>query len=169
VTDFAWNDETIAALGRHWRDGCSAAICAVKLGDQFGTYPTRSAVIGKVHRTKLNQQYPRSTQIVRRRQHPRPPRLERVRVRIKPPASVKKPAVRRRAVVVAPPPIPEPTPVRVALVDLQTKHCRWPLGDPLARDFAFCGCDRPMVMILGKPEFDPTTHYCEFHEERARA
>jgi len=173
MTDFAWSDASVARLEDHWREGCSAAICAGKLGEEFGQacgYLSRSAVIGKVHRLKLNIRYPRErpTQSVRVRAARRA-RLSRAIPALalpRSPARAMKPV--RRAVVALPPPIPEPVSLRVALLDLEPRHCRWPLGDPLTPGFAFCGCDRPKVTILDKPEFDPTTRYCEFHEDRAR-
>ena len=34
---------------------------------------------------------------------------------------------------------PEPTRPTVSLHDLQSHHCRWPIGDPASPDFGFCG------------------------------
>jgi GcrA cell cycle regulator len=43
-----------------------------------------------------------------------------------------------------------------SLLDLQQWHCRWPIGDPTSKDFAFCG-RRP---IAGLP-------YCPAHAQMA--
>lgn len=45
----------------------------------------------------------------------------------------------------APKPLPvsrtpdAPAPLMVRPVDLESHHCRWPIGDPMAEDFGFCG------------------------------
>jgi hypothetical protein len=45
---------------------------------------------------------------------------------------------------------------RRALVDLDGKTCRWPVGDPSSPHFFFCGA----VPLAGKP-------YCDRHAARA--
>jgi GcrA cell cycle regulator len=45
---------------------------------------------------------------------------------------------------------------RIALGDLDSVHCRWPLGDPKQDGFGFCG--RPA--LRGKP-------YCDHHTARS--
>lgn len=44
----------------------------------------------------------------------------------------------------------------VTLVDLTSRHCKWPIGDPATEDFYFCG----QPPILGRP-------YCEAHCRKA--
>jgi hypothetical protein len=34
---------------------------------------------------------------------------------------------------------PEPTRPTISLHNLQSHHCRWPIGDPGSPDFGFCG------------------------------
>lgn len=120
-----WTDDAVETLTRLWRQGdLSAAIIARRLG------VTRNAVLGKIHRLGLSQ--PR---------RPRPPAIA-------PPPRPAKPrrvASARRAPASAPAPTSpqlsaETGPGLVArLEDLPRRACHWPLGDPLAADFAFCG------------------------------
>ena len=49
-----------------------------------------------------------------------------------------------------------PVEQRLTLLQLSEQTCKWPIGDPLAADFYFCG----QHSLEGKP-------YCEFHARRA--
>ena len=53
--------------------------------------------------------------------------------------------------------LPNPKPAPVRLVALAAKDCRWPIGDPKSKDFAFCGRDAK-----------PGSPYCSEHEAKAR-
>lgn len=122
-----WTDDAVETLTRLWRAGdLSAAMIARRLG------VTRNAVLGKIHRLGLSAT--RAT-----RSTPRaPPRA--------PPARPRRP---RR--VSLPPPTPAPQPAALMalaqsgpglvarLEDLPRGACHWPLGDPQAADFLFCG------------------------------
>lgn len=166
MTDFAWNSESCAMLELLWRDGASATECAVELACKLDADVSRNAVIGKVHRLKLNVKYPRARVATTGRvRNPRVRAVTVVRVRTaRGRVEVRKPVfVERRAPPTAPPPR------LIPLADLRPCHCRWPLGDPRRIDFAFCGCDRPTVELLGKTEPDPRTFYCDFHTHLARA
>lgn len=120
-----WTDDAVETLTRMWRQGdLSAAMIARRLG------VTRNAVLGKVHRLGLSQ--------------PRRPRP----AAIAPPSRPAKPrpvVSARRASASAPVRMPpqsgaEIRPGLVArLEDLPIRACHWPLGDPQAADFAFCG------------------------------
>lgn len=57
-----------------------------------------------------------------------------------------------------PEPTVAPTPKMIALVDLSSSDCRWPVGDPLQSDFGFCGHGK----LLG-------SSYCPHHAQRAAA
>jgi GcrA cell cycle regulator len=50
-----------------------------------------------------------------------------------------------------------PKPLRVALMDLSSTTCRWPIGDVGAADFCYCG-HAP----------SPGSSYCEFHRRTAK-
>ncbi len=56
------------------------------------------------------------------------------------------PIVRPREVV------PPPEALMISLMELTPLTCRWPIGDPGARGFGFCGC-RPFQLLP----------YCEHH------
>jgi GcrA cell cycle regulator len=150
MTGAAWTDERVETLKLLWRDGMPASEIAGELGGI-----TRNAVIGKVHRLGINKAHPRA----RPAQRPRTRALVRtggrrvvVRTRV------------ARVVVESPAPLTAPPPLRIALADLEPKHCRWPLGDPRASSFAFCGCDRPR-RAARQADHDPRTFYCAFHTD----
>lgn len=121
-----WNDERIATLTQLWKDGYSAAQVALQLGCGV----SRSAVIGKVHRLGIAGRETPS----RPRGGSRPAVAKRI-------AS---PGGRRRA---SGQPVYRPsaphTPFEVAptatLTSLSEHGCRWPIGDPGAAGFGFCG------------------------------
>ena len=50
----------------------------------------------------------------------------------------------------------EPQSKRLALTELEAKHCRWPSSEAHPRDVRYCGLDR----VMGKP-------YCEHHLMRS--
>lgn len=120
-----WTDAAVETLTRLWRQGdLSAAMIARRLG------VTRNAVLGKIHRLGLSQPL-----------QPRPPAIAR------PPRPAKpRPVASARR---APPSEPARTSARpgaetepglvARLEDLPTRACHWPLGDPQAAGFAFCG------------------------------
>lgn len=120
-----WTHDAVETLVRLWGTGdLSAAMIARRLG------VTRNAVLGKVHRLGLSKpRRPRPSAIA---PTPRPAKPRRVASATRAPAS---PPVR-----VSPQPTAEIGRGLVArLEDLPTRACHWPLGDPQAADFAFCG------------------------------
>lgn len=164
-TKLSWTDERVELLKKLWGEGLSASQIAGRLG--MGV--TRNAVIGKVHRLNLSgrAQQPRTAA-------PRAPRKQREPslaghgngTPSLPTAgsAALKPLLRAEA---APRPValPEPTPVRlvdlskggrITILHLSDKTCKWPIGDPGAEDFCFCGHD-PRA---GSP-------YCEYHARLA--
>lgn len=168
MTDFPWTAEAVAQLELLWRNGASASVCACELTRQFDCSVTRNAVIGKAARLGLNKKYPHA-RVPARRTVRRMPRVRPAMINVRSIRAAFRPARSMPApkpVVVA---IGEPTPLRLVLAQLRRSSCRWPLGDPRASCFAFCGCERPTVTLLGKPEPDPSTFYCSFHTELARA
>ncbi|MDB5264817.1 MAG: GcrA cell cycle regulator [Parcubacteria group bacterium] len=125
-----WDDERVALLKKLWLDGLSASQVAKKLG---GT--SRNAVIGKVHRLGLSGRETAS----------KPRRVQA--------APAPRPA--RRLVAVASPPLPKKAVVHEApdsfrslycespgsatVLTLGAHMCKWPIGDPCADSFTFCG------------------------------
>lgn len=120
-----WTDDAVETLTRLWGQGdLSAAMIARRLG------VTRNAVLGKIHRLGLSQPL-----------QPRPPAIARPPRPAKPrPVASARRAPRPAPVRTLPMPSAEVGPGLVArLEDLPTRACHWPLGDPQAADFAFCG------------------------------
>jgi len=141
----SWTDERVELLRKLWQDGLSASQIAAELGSV-----TRNAVIGKVHRLGLSGRAKTTTAPA-----------QRPRKATKP--VVKAPVVFHHAsrggaalaTVIMPVALEEqelhvmpaaanvviPMTRRVSIMELREGVCRWPLGDPLAADFAFCGND----------------------------
>jgi GcrA cell cycle regulator len=145
-----WTEERTERLKTLLAEGHSASAMAVILG-----HPSRSAVIGKVHRLGLSFAHSspkrkRTKARVIRRAAPQP-------LKISPP---------RRALEMAPEPMPfviveevvVPEKERVGVEGLGPHQCKWPIGDPQSPDFHFCHHKR----IGG-------ISYCETHAKRAFA
>jgi GcrA cell cycle regulator len=151
----SWSDERVELLKKLWQDGLSASQIAAELGSV-----TRNAVIGKVHRLGLSGRAKTNAAPVQRQRK-----------------AVAKPVVKtmvfhhaRGGAALAPVLMTTPAeeeqiaaqPVgqtvvvpmtrRVSIMELREGVCRWPLGDPLSADFAFCGND----CTIG-------TTYCTYH------
>ena len=133
-----WTDERVELLKKLWNDGLSASQIAVELGGI-----TRNAVIGNVHRLGLSGRAKSPASSVPRQ---RKPRASVALLR------VARPALRGNAAVARAPdfevaydPEPEisaevvPIGQRCTLLELTEARCRWPIGDPGAHDFFFCG------------------------------
>jgi GcrA cell cycle regulator len=126
MTDAHWSDARVTTLKSLWLDGLSASQIAGQLGGV-----TRNAVIGKVHRLGLSG-----------RAEPlaptRPARITTPRVRVR---AGPLPAPKSRSTPL--PHLVEPAPEGPGLVTsmaaLGTHVCKWPIGDPKADDFTFCG------------------------------
>jgi GcrA cell cycle regulator len=171
-----WTDERVEMLKKLWMEGLSASQIAGELGEGV----TRNAVIGKVHRLKLSARAkptnsaPRARPVVR--PAPRRPAgpVSGVSSGINAAAAKPRPMVSRPQVVgatalaqspelgaelyVAPVAaeifIPEDK--RLSLLQLTESTCKWPIGDPLGKDFYFCG----QHSLASGP-------YCDFHSRRA--
>jgi GcrA cell cycle regulator len=122
-----WTQERIAALKTMWQDGLSASEVARKLGGV-----SRGAVIGKVHRLG----------IAGRDLPSRPGNVGgRPSGRLRASAGgVPRPSAAPRPPRPAPAPriVFEATPT-ASLITLTEHGCRWPIGDPDAPGFGFCG------------------------------
>jgi GcrA cell cycle regulator len=149
----SWTDERVELLKRLWSEGLSASQIAGELGGV-----TRNAVIGKVHRLSLSgRAKPAGTglQRVRRAKVARAPRASR-------PMTIGNTALKvgavphvRRALQ----PIEDvvvPIPLKISILALSERTCKWPIGDPGDESFAFCG--------HGPRDASP---YCEYHSRMA--
>jgi GcrA cell cycle regulator len=134
----AWADEArVERLKELWADGRSASDIATLLGEV-----TRSAVLGKVHRLGLPG---RKTTSRQPRRSPR--RSGSVHFLRQTPARFVRPAT-----PLPPAPPPHEAALMLSLRQLRADQCHWPIGDPKAADFGFCGCKKA-----------PGVPYCEHH------
>ena len=133
-----WTDERVEQLKKLWNDGLSASQIAAELGGI-----TRNAVIGKVHRLGLSGRAKSPASPVPRQ---RKPRASAMLLRVARPALRGNTALARMpAYEIDYEPDPEitaeivPIGQRCTLLELSESKCRWPIGDPGAHDFFFCG------------------------------
>lgn len=129
---FDWTDERVTRLKELWAEGASGSVIA----RLFGT--SRNSVIGKAHRLKLP---------AKSRQSSMGPK----RIRSRKP--------RRKPLTPAPTPAEDivvPISLNVSLMALNDSMCKWPIGDPCAEGFHFCGHKN----FNGLP-------YCEYHSRVA--
>ena len=172
----SWNDDRVELLKKMWSEGQSASQIAKELGNV-----TRNAVIGKVHRLGLSNRAGAPPAKSAEKPEPKPapkpaepaaaapePRVER------PVAAAPAPSqalTQRPRIVPAGQPLPpqpsaneispealasvrevEKKAMRITLMELTERTCKWPIGDPATEDFWFCG----LAVQPGKP-------YCEAH------
>jgi GcrA cell cycle regulator len=153
-------------------EGLSASQIAGELGDGV----TRNAVIGKVHRLKLSARAKPTNTAPRARpaQRPAPRRASSpsgmgAMSMNKPRASIMRTqTIGATALAASPdletevyvaPQVQElfiPEDKRLNLLQLNEHTCKWPIGDPLSKDFYFCG-----------QQSNEGVPYCEFHSRRA--
>jgi len=151
--DMSWTDERVELLKKLWSEGLSASQIAGELGGI-----TRNAVIGKVHRLGLSGRAKAASAATPRPRKAHAPSHM---------ARMTRPAMRGNTALARQPltayetePEPEieltenivPIGQRCSLLELSDARCRWPIGDPGATDFFFCG---------GKPVGD--LPYCIYH------
>jgi len=122
MSDLAWSDDRVTTLSKLWLDGLSAAQIAKQLGGV-----TRNAVIGKVHRLGLGGRAVPS----------RPTKPAKVRS-ARPAAPVRR-RLEPRPVSPTPAPSMEGPGLITSMTALGAHTCKWPIGDPKADDFSFCG------------------------------
>ncbi|HXQ46457.1 MAG TPA: GcrA family cell cycle regulator [Caulobacteraceae bacterium] len=122
MTESNWSEDRITTLTSLWLGGLSASQIAKQLGGV-----TRNAVIGKVHRLGLSG----------RAQPSRPARLARAPRRAAAPRP--RPVARMTPPLARPQPAPEGPGLVPSLAALGAHACKWPIGDPKAADFSFCG------------------------------
>jgi GcrA cell cycle regulator len=142
-------------LKKLWLDGLSASQIAQELGNV-----TRNAVIGKVHRLGLSGR----AKSVSHSAISRPKRSARNSFNQKPqrhtqrsltnsPGKMGAVSERPGAPTVA---LVAPVALRLSLVELTERTCKWPVGDPQLEDFHFCGHDA-----------GDASPYCAFHSSIA--
>jgi GcrA cell cycle regulator len=161
-----WTEHRIAFLKKAWNDdGLSAKQIAESPAFE-GSGLTRSSILGKIHRMKLQT---RSTSSRPRASAPRGPKsvapsvaARAVATKTKsrtfafgsgPDGYVAKPA---EPYVESGEELVIPVAERKTLQDLEAGDCRWPINDPRAADFHFCA--RPKV---------PGLPYCPHHSAKA--
>lgn len=139
-----WNDERVELLKKLWADGLSASQIAAQLGGV-----TRNAVIGKVHRLGLSGRAKTPSSTV--------PRVRKQR------AASMRPRMRYNGNAALAPqyeveadldPLANIVPMgpRVSITQLTDATCRWPIGDPGAEDFCYCGSQTKQELP-----------YCHYH------
>jgi GcrA cell cycle regulator len=164
-----WTDERVELLRKLWADGLSASQIAAQMGGV-----SRNAVIGKVHRLKLSGRGKQTSSQPRvkkpaasgggtrvsssPRQPSSGPRVSSHTHSIGATALKADYEVRAISATVLEfvPALVAPEPKRIKLVELSERTCKWPIGDPLAQDFAFCG-----------HESGDAGPYCQFHAKLA--
>ncbi|GLQ21559.1 GcrA family cell cycle regulator [Algimonas porphyrae] len=149
----AWTEDRVATLSKLWAEGLSASQIAKQLGGV-----TRNAVIGKVHRLGLSGRAKPS--------RPKPAKTQTTaRATPKPKPAKAQPATRRSAAkpkaqpsslpVSTEPPL-EAKPLKdgsyATILTLTDHMCKFPIGDPSADEFRFCG-----------RKTDPDEPYCTPH------
>jgi len=127
MTDAHWSDDRVTTLTSLWLDGLSASQIAKQLGGV-----TRNAVIGKVHRLGLSGRATPSAPV-------RLARLAAPRTAARAVASKSKPRSRPALVCVLIEPAPEGPGLVTSMAGLGAHACKWPIGDPKADGFSFCG------------------------------
>ena len=153
----SWTAERVDLLKKLWNEGRCASQSASQLGGV-----TRIAVIGNVHRLNLSGRAKPASTTPRPRKAGRagaPPHRPAARTYVAGNTALKihaHPAPRR---VPSPVPIEDlvvPISLNVSLMDLNDSMCKWPIGDPTAENFCFCGHRN----FNGLP-------YCEYHSRIA--
>jgi GcrA cell cycle regulator len=124
-----WTAERIEQLRHCVVTGLTCSEIAAEIG------VSRNAVIGKIHRLGLSPGRPAGAQAQDCPPHARRPRAPTQRRRLQlayaqTAVDGGEPIMRDAAIDSAHP---------CSLSDLAERKCRWPLGDPVKPDFAFCG------------------------------
>jgi GcrA cell cycle regulator len=152
-----WSDERVELLKRLWGEGLSASRIAAQIGGV-----SRNAVIGKVHRLGLAGRakpnaaaaQPRTRKADRAPSPPMPaPALDEAPEAPRVVALSGEAGAEERGLAPAEEnSVALPDSTRVTIMELRESMCRWPMGDPTAPDFRFCGARA----ITGLP-------YCTHH------
>ena len=137
----SWTDDRVNLLKKLWSEGFSASQIAAELGSV-----TRNAVIGKVHRLGLSgrAKTPSSASASRPKRATRNGTYanrpvhngQRVMVRSQIRAGM---TANREANLPQEEKLEAPRPLKLRLTELTDHTCKWPIGDPAAEEFHFCG------------------------------
>jgi GcrA cell cycle regulator len=120
-----WNSERVAILKELWQRGASASKIASELRI------SRSAILGKVHRLKLTRSAEAQTiKLPPAKKSPLPSTPQAPRLSPRLPAKSKTSRQSCEANI---------NETHVTMLELTNSTCRWPIGDPLAPGFVFCG------------------------------
>jgi GcrA cell cycle regulator len=154
-----WTDERVEMLRKLWAEGLSASQIAAQLGGV-----SRNAVIGKVHRLKLSGRG-RTASAPARQKKPAQPATARSTPRPAPTSRTVTSSIGATALQAqfeTEPLVREsnrniedivvPISRNLQLIQLNERTCKWPIGDPLAEGFHFCGNDCA-----------ETGPYCRYH------
>jgi GcrA cell cycle regulator len=144
-----WTKERITTLKQLWAEGRSAAAIAKELSGELSGV-SRGAVLGKIFRLRLGA----AEKLTKKRGQRAKSAIQRSR-RVSP---KDRPARRRAAKPNAAVAMPCRS-KRKSLLELTNQCCRWPHGEPGARNFFFCGAAGADVEN-GLP-------YCPQHMRRA--
>ncbi len=151
----SWTDERVELLKKLWSEGLSASQIAGQLGGV-----TRNAVIGKVHRLSLSgRAKPASSNPRPRKVRTAVPHRPATRHFVQGNTALKTHATPAPRRLPAPVPIEDivvPISLNVSLMALNDSMCKWPIGDPNAEGFHFCG----------HTSFN-SLPYCEYHSRLA--
>jgi GcrA cell cycle regulator len=134
----SWDDERIEQLKKLWGEGLSASQIAAEMGGV-----TRNAVIGKVHRLGLSGRAKTKTTSVASRQRKMAGKTQRVQaVSVRGNlAVIEMVEAEQEAVVDTRENVVVPISRRISIMELREGVCRWPMGDPVQPDFAYCGSE----------------------------
>lgn len=169
--DSVWTPERIQKLHALWQEGLSASEIAGRL------HVSRSAIIGKLHRTKatkraVGRKPPRRyllSEIKGRQPRVRPPTLKLLNVRAKSKRSKQNPEERAKRLLVAESMRERLSRLEIvdlsaqqlktacSLMNLDSHTCRWPLGHQAE--------DKPLMFCGSEPFLDHP--YCHSHCQMA--
>jgi GcrA cell cycle regulator len=120
-----WTAERIEQLRNFVVSGLTCSQIAAEIG------VTRNAVIGKIHRLGLSPARPAGAPARSSPPRARSPRFS--------PQSRLFRLIDGQAPCIAAEPAPIDSAQRCSLLEIAQDKCHWPIGDPLAANFAFCG------------------------------
>jgi GcrA cell cycle regulator len=147
-----WTEENVEKLRRLW----ATSLTSNEIAALIGPWCSRSAVCGKAGTLRLPQRGYRAPSVITPR-----PKFKPINVSapVIPQTTERREKFVTRAVL-RPIRVEDfveiPPTERVALVDLEHHHCRWPIGDPTSEHFGFCGAQR------AEPT-NPFNAYCARH------